>query len=310
MHSNKKLLTLLPLTAGALLLSGCVQRTASGKPYGFVYDTMAKPTQHLLESLANLFGGTHTGFGWAIIAITFVVRLILMPIMVRQSKNATITQEKMAHVQPHLKRLQEWQKNAKTQEERAQASQAMMKFYRDNNISMTGGIGCLPLLIQMPIFAALYAAIQYSPELSTSYFYGINLGESNLILVALTVLIYLLQGWLSVQGVPAAQRRTMQSMMLMTPIMLGGMTFISPAGLGLYFFVGGIFACLQTLIINRMRPRIRAEVKAQLSKNPAPKMPETTPQAATKQPAAKPQATAEAMRAANKQRNAGKQKRK
>ena len=48
----------------------------------------------------------------------------------------------------------------------------------------------------------------------------------------------------------------MNAMMLYSPIMIGFMTYISPAGLGLYFFVGGIFACLQTLIIVLMRPRI------------------------------------------------------
>ncbi|KLD58749.1 hypothetical protein WP50_23950, partial [Lactiplantibacillus plantarum] len=42
----------------------------------------------------------------------------------------------------------------------------------------------------------------------------------------------------------------------------------APAGLGLYFFVGGLFACLQTLIINFFRPRIRREVEAELKKHP------------------------------------------
>ena len=43
----------------------------------------------------------------------------------------------------------------------------MMSLYKDNGISMTGGMGCLPTLIQFPIFAALYAAIQYSPALAS-----------------------------------------------------------------------------------------------------------------------------------------------
>ena len=71
-------------------------------------------------------------------------------------------QEKMSKVQPLIKELTEKQKAAKTPEEQAAVSQQMMALYRDNNISLTGGIGCLPLLIQLPIFAALYAAIRYS----------------------------------------------------------------------------------------------------------------------------------------------------
>ena len=263
---NKKLLTIAAIMASAMLfLSGCVQHTASGKPYGFVYDNLAVPTQHVLVWLSQILGNS---LGWAIIVITFIVRLALMPIMIKQSKNATVQQEKIAHIKPLMEDITKRQKEATSDAERMAINQEMMQLYRDNNIAMTGGIGCLPLLIQMPIFAALYAAIQYSPELSRSYFYGINLGQRSFTLVALSFVVYALQGWLSTLGVPEAQRAQMRQMMIISPLMITFMTYISPAGLGLYFFVGGIFACIQTLIINYMRPRIRKEVLAELKKNP------------------------------------------
>lgn len=263
---NKKLLTIAAIMASAMLfLSGCVQHTASGKPYGFVYDNLAVPTQRVLVWLSQILGNS---LGWAIIVITFIVRLVLMPIMIKQSKNATVQQEKIAHIKPLMEDITKRQKEATSDAERMAINQEMMQLYRDNNISMTGGIGCLPLLIQMPIFAALYAAIQYSPELSRSYFYGINLGQRSFTLVALSFVVYALQGWLSTLGVPEAQRAQMRQMMIISPLMITFMTYISPAGLGLYFFVGGIFACIQTLIINYMRPRIRKEVLAELKKNP------------------------------------------
>ena len=263
---NKKLLTIAAIMASAMLfLSGCVQHTASGKPYGFVYDNLAVPTQHVLVWLSQILGNS---LGWAIIVITFIVRLVLMPIMIKQSKNATVQQEKIAHIKPLMEDITKRQKEATSDAERMAINQEMMQLYRDNNISMTGGIGCLPLLIQMPIFAALCAAIQYSPELSRSYFYGINLGQRSFTLVALSFVVYALQGWLSTLGVPEAQRAQMRQMMIISPLMITFMTYISPAGLGLYFFVGGIFACIQTLIINYMRPRIRKEVLAELKKNP------------------------------------------
>ncbi len=263
---NKKLLTIAAIMASAMLfLSGCVQHTASGKPYGFVYDNLAVPTQHVLVWLSQILGNS---LGWAIIVITFIVRLVLMPIMIKQSKNATVQQEKIAHIKPLMEDITKRQKEATSDAERMAINQEMMQLYRDNNISMTGGIGCLPLLIQMPIFAALYAAIQYSPELSRSYFYGINLGQRSFTLVALSFVVYALQGWLSTLGVPEAQRAQMRQMMIISPLMITFMTYISPAGLGLYFFVGGIFACIQTFIINYMRPRIRKEVLAELKKNP------------------------------------------
>lgn len=103
-----KRLTILPLFFTlALLLSGCVQRTKSGKPYGLIYENLAVPTQHVIEWLSNLFGGS---YGWAIITITFIVRMALMPLMLKQSRNATVQQEKMASVKPQLADIQERQK--------------------------------------------------------------------------------------------------------------------------------------------------------------------------------------------------------
>ncbi|MFT8458511.1 MAG: membrane protein insertase YidC [Liquorilactobacillus ghanensis] len=265
-----KRLTILPVFLSvAIFLSGCVQRTKSGKPYGFVYDNLAIPTQHIMLWLSSHLGDS---LGWAIIVLTFVVRLVLMPLMLQQSKKATIQQEKMSSLQPQMRKIQERQKAAKSKEEQAAVSQDMMRLYRENGVSLTGGIGCLPILIQMPIFAALYAAIQYSPELSGSYFMGINLGQKSYILAALTFLIYLLQGYLSTLGIPKEQKKQMQSMMFMSPIMLGFMTVVAPAGLGLYFFIGGIFACIQVILINFMRPKIRAEIQAELKKNPPKKI--------------------------------------
>ncbi|MFT8836893.1 membrane protein insertase YidC [Liquorilactobacillus satsumensis] len=307
-----KRLTILPLFFTlALLLSGCVQRTKSGKPYGLIYENLAVPTQHVIEWLSNLFGGS---YGWAIITITFIVRMALMPLMLKQSRNATVQQEKMASIKPQLADIQERQKNAQTQAEKAAISQEMMQVYRENGISMTGGIGCLPLLIQMPIFAALYAAIQYSPELSRTAFLGINLGKTSIVFTALTFIIYALQGYLATLGIPPEQKKQMQSMMLISPIMLTGMTFISPAGLGLYFFVGGIFACLQTVLVNLMRPKIREEIRQELEKNP-PKIKETIAKvekkidAVTNSSKKTNQQSNNGNQNQNRQRNAGKQQR-
>ena len=87
----------------SLFLGGCVQRTSSGKPYGFIYDYLAVPTQHLLKWLANLLGGS---YGWSIVVITVVVRFLLLPLMLNQMKKSMIQQEKMAAIQPQLMELQ------------------------------------------------------------------------------------------------------------------------------------------------------------------------------------------------------------
>lgn len=304
MKKMKHLGTLTAITGLALLLTGCVQRTKSGKPYGFIYDYLAVPTQHIMNWLANLLGGS---YGWAIIAVTFIIRMILLPMMVEQSRKATVQQEKMAYIKPQLTAIQQKQKNATTNEEKAAVSQQMMALYKDNGISMTGGMGCLPILIQFPVFAALYAAIQYSPELSSgshSLFMGFSLGQPNFMLAALSFLVYLLQGWLGTLGIPQEQKKSMMSMMIISPLMIFFISFRAPAGLALYFFVGGIFACIQTLIIYFYRPRIRASVEAEMKKNPPKVVVPEEPVVA-----AKPQASNSIARdhLSNRKRNAGKQ---
>lgn len=301
MKKIKHITTLGLLSSMALLLSGCVRTTKSGKPYGAVYDYLARPAQAIMEWIAQFVGS----YGWAIIVLTVLVRMILLPIMVRQMKASTIQQEKMQLIRPQMAELQKRQKAAKTPEEQAATSQAMMALYKQNGISMTGGIGCLPLLIQMPIFTALYAAIRYSPELSHTVFMGIRLGQTSWVLAVLSFLSYLLQGYLTMLGTPQAQKKQMGAMMLMSPIMILIFTLSAPAGLGIYFFIGGLFACIQTLIINMYRPRIRKNIE----KENAGKKPVTVEDLMLSQPAAPANSTnsTAVSHNRNRQRNTGKQ---
>lgn len=301
MKNLKRITTFGALSGMALLLSGCVQTTKSGKPYGLVYDYLARPAQSIMEAIAQLVGS----YGWAIVVLTVIVRMFLLPIMVRQMKSSTIQQERMQMIRPQMRELQQRQKAAKTPEEQAAASQAMMALYRQNNISMTGGIGCLPLLIQMPIFTALYAAIRYSPELSHTVFMGIRLGQTSWLLAVLSFLSYLLQGYLMMLGTPTAQKKQMGAMMLMSPIMILLFTLSAPAGLGIYFFIGGLFACLQTLIMNLYRPGIRKRI----AKEMAGKKPVTVDDLMPKTSVNKsdPAATQKTIHNRNRQRNTGKQ---
>ncbi|GKT02536.1 membrane protein insertase YidC [Furfurilactobacillus entadae] len=303
MKKNNRIAVLSALGVLALLLSGCV-RTSHGKPVGIIWTYGGQPMVHFMEWAAKFLGGN---YGWAIILLTVIVRLVLLPLMLRQSRQATVQQEKMSMVRPQMQDIQARQKAATTTEEKTAISQEMMQLYRDNGISMTGGIGCLPLVIQLPIFAALYAAIRYAPELTHATFYGIQLDKPKLILAILSFLAYLLQGYLSLLGLPEDQKKQMRTMMIMSPVMILFVTFSTPAALGLYFFVGGLFACLQTLIIAWYRPRIRAQIAEELEKNPI-KKPTPKPVMATETPATSAAPITDASQDKNnRQRNAGKQ---
>lgn len=259
MKKLKRFSTLSLIGVMALVLSGCVRVDSNGKPYGLTYEYLALPGQHILDFIAKFFGG----YGWAIIILTIIVRMILLPAMISQTKKSTIMQEKMSFIKPKMQEIQERQKNASSKEEQMKIQQEMMQLYKDNNISMAGGIGCLPLIIQMPIYLALYNGIRFSPEVSHTMFLGVKLGDKSLILVVLSFLAYVLQGYLMTLGLPEDQKKQMKMMAYFTPIMIVLVTFSAPAGLGIYFFISGLFACLQTLIINMYRPKIRAEVASQ-----------------------------------------------
>ena len=307
---HKRLTVVGLMTTMLLLLSGCVRTTKSGRPYGFVYDYMAKPMQHLMEWLAGYMGNN---YGWAIIVIVVIVRTILLPVMFSQMKRSTVTQEKMAQIQPLIKELSAKQRAAKTPEEQAAVGQQMMALYRDNNISLTGGIGCLPLLIQLPVFAALYAAIRYSPDLYHATFFGIALGKPSILFAILSFIAYAVQSYLGLVGVPEEQKKQMKMAIWMSPFMTFFISLTSSAGLGLYFFIGGLFAILQTLMVNAYRTRIRKQIAEEAKKHPVKKP------AAPVTPSATSTSTADAidqlkkpnpakeMAQHNRQRNAGKQ---
>lgn len=202
-----------------LVLTGCVQvDKATGQPTGFIWNTIGSPMAEAIKYFATDKG---LGFGVAIIIVTIIVRLIILPLGIYQSWKATLHSEKMnalKHVlEPHQTRLKE----ATTQEEKLEAQQALFAAQKENGISMFGGVGCFPILIQMPFFSAIYFAAQYTDGVSSSTFLGINLGSPSMILVAFAGILYYLQSLLSLHGVEdEMQRDQLKKMIYMSPLMI------------------------------------------------------------------------------------------
>lgn len=217
------------------------------------------PLTNFMQWAEHSIGGMNA-VGWSIVMLTVVVRLVLMPMMVQQQHAATVQQEKMRLLQPQLAKVQEAQKNATTQEEKMKASQAMMAVYQKNGVSMFGGMNFTTLIIQWPIFIGLYDAIKGSPELAHASFFGISLAEQSPFLAIATGVIYMVQAYLSMIGIPAEQKKAMQTMMYIMPVMMFFMTWVTNAGIALYFLVGALIMIVQTIIIVVWRPRIRAGV--------------------------------------------------
>ena len=288
-----------------LVLTGCVQvDKATGQPTGLIWNTIGAPMAEAIKYFATDKG---LGFGVAIIIVTIIVRLIILPLGIYQSWKATLHSEKMnalKHVlEPHQTRLKE----ATTQEEKLEAQQALFAAQKEHGISMFGGVGCFPILIQMPFFSAIYFAAQHTEGVSEASFLGIALGSPSWILIACAGILYYIQSLLSLHGVEdETQREQLKKMIYMSPLMIVMFSIFSPASVTLYWVVGGFMMILQQFIVNYIiRPKLRKKVREEYAKNP-PK--------ASKTSAARKDVTPESAavistsnKKKNKKRNSGKQ---
>ena len=288
-----------------LLLTGCVQvDKATGQPTGFIWNTIGAPMAEAIKYFANDQG---LGFGVGIIIVTIIVRLIILPLGIYQSWKATLHSEKMnalKHVlEPHQTRLKE----ATTQEEKLEAQQALFAAQKEHGISMFGGVGCFPLLIQMPFFSAIYFAAQHTEGVAEASFLGIALGSPSWILIACAGVLYYVQSLLSLHGVEdETQREQLKKMIYMSPMMIVMFSIFSPASVTLYWVVGGFMMILQQFIVNYIiRPKLRKKVREEYAKNP----PKASKTSATRKDVT-PESAAVISTSAkkkNKKRNSGKQ---
>lgn len=251
-----------------LILSGCVQTNKQGQPtgQGFVYQFLVAPMSQVIKYFASDLG---LGFGLAIILVTVIVRLIILPLGLYQSWNATYQSEKRNYLSPIFTPINERMKNAETQEEKLAAQQALMAAQKENGLSMLGGVGCLPLLIQMPFFSALFYAARYTKGIAESSFLGINLGQQSMILIVVVGVLYYVQSLLSLVGLDEEQKEQMKKMIYLSPLMIVIFSLTAPAGVTLYWVVGGFVQILQQFIINFfIRPYMKKRVAEEYEKNP------------------------------------------
>jgi len=272
----QKKLTLAGMALALLVvMTGCVQRDSAGNPTGIIWDTIGQPMSNLITFFATNF---NLGYGLAIIVVTIIARLILFPLGVNQAKKMMIQQEKMSYMKAVLEPIQAKVSNATSPQEKMAAQQEMQQAYKDAGVSMMGGMGCLPILIQMPIFSALFFAAQHTPGIQESTFLGIHLGQTGSIpLIAATAILYFGQAFLSMVGVAPEQRKQQRTMMFMSPMMMVFFAFSSPNGVALYWAVGGFFAIAQTAVTNIfMKPRIKAQIAEEMKNKPI-KIPKAAP---------------------------------
>ncbi len=226
------------------------------------FDFLARPALWLLKTLYHFTGN----YGIAIILITVLQKIVFWPLTYKSIKSM----QAMQSLQPKVQALQERYKNnpQKKQEE-------MMALYKKQGVNPMGG--CLPMLIQIPIFVALYNALSSSVEMWQAHFLWIHDLTQPDSLFKLTLwggqeynvgnLLGLLMGasmWLQQKMSPTGgDPRQAQMMLWMMPILFTFMFWNFPSGLVLYWFVNNLLQIGQQWWINRQNQSRPAEPQAQ-----------------------------------------------
>lgn len=203
--------------------------------YGW-FDFLAKPLFWLLEIFHNITGN----WGWAIIGLTTVIKVVFYPL----SQKSFRSMKKMQKVQPLLKKIQETYKDDKEK-----LNQAMMSLYKEHKVNPLGG--CLPMLLQMPIFFALYRILLGSIELKGAgwilWITDLSVKDPYYITPVLMGGSMLAQQLMT----PQTGDKTQRYMMLALPVVFTFIFLSFPAGLVIYWLVNNILTIIQQWVIYR-----------------------------------------------------------
>lgn len=213
---------------------------------------IGKAIAYALHWLAVIAGGN---YGVAIILLTVLMRIVLLPLSIKQTKSMIAMQK----LQPQLKELQK-----KYKDDREKMGQEMMKLYKENKVSPFGG--CLPLILQLPIMFAVFEVLRSLANPKSAYakilaantqnltFLGMNVtltgaklwsGGQQVQVVVLFVLT-IATGYVSAKMMVTDPKQA--KMMAMMPLLMGVFAWILPAGVTIYIIVTNIFTMVQQYI--------------------------------------------------------------
>jgi YidC/Oxa1 family membrane protein insertase len=205
------------------------------KDYGWT-TILAKPLYWLLNKLHGLLAN----WGWAIIALVVLLKAAFYWL----NASAYRSMGKMKALNPRIQALRE---SMKADPQKLQ--QEMLKIYREEKVNPIGG--CLPILIQIPVFIALYSVLSSSVEIRNAPWIGwitdLSVKDPYFVLPALMTISSLVQTWLN----PTPPDPIQAKMMWIMPLLFSVMFFFFPAGLVLYWLTNNVLSIAQQWMINK-----------------------------------------------------------
>ncbi len=210
-----------------------------------IYELLS-PIQNVLEHIiVFLYQNVIANYGVVIILLTLIVRLVLTPLTISQTRSMA----KMQKMQPQIKELQ---KQYKDDKQRLQ--QETMEFYRKNNVNPLAG--CLPLLLQMPVFFALFGALRFPSERVTDVvdnfnFLWMNLNERD----PYYILVILMVATMFFSTKMSTTDPKQSKIMYIMPVVFGFISWQFPAGILVYWVTTNIWSIGQQYVVNRIVKR-------------------------------------------------------
>ena len=213
--------------------------------FGF-FSWLSRP---ILLFLIELYKLCHN-WGLAIVLLTFVIRLVLLPVNIKSYKSMKVMQK----LQPKLKEIRETYKS-----DPKKMNQEVMALMKKNKANPLGG--CLPMFIQLPIFFALYRVLGESIELYQSPFIfwikDLSLKDPYFVFPILGGVVLFFQQSITPMNLPKEQARLIKMMPLVFSVFMLNL----PSGLTLYIFVSGLFGLVQQLFFVKLNPSKKEEEK-------------------------------------------------
>lgn len=228
-----------PKDEGALQRSD--PRLSAVIDYGF-FAFIARPLIFALLWLHGYIGN----FGWAIIILTVAINFVLFPLRLKQQ----VSMQKMQKIQPQMRTLQDKYKKLKASDpRRAQIQAEMMGLYKEHGVNPMGG--CLPLLLQIPFFAAIWTMLSVSIELRQApwilWIKDLSQRDPYYIIPVLMAVSMVVMQKMTPTTVDPSQAKIMMAM----PLVFAVMFLQAQSGLTLYWLTSNVVGIVQQYFMNK-----------------------------------------------------------
>jgi len=203
--------------------------------------------KYLFISLQFIHSYVSSNWGWAIIILTILINILMLPFRIKTMQNGL----KMQRIQPQMNAIKERYKKYKaTDPKKSEMNAEIMKLQKDNGVNMFGG--CIPTLITLPLLYAFYGMLPRVVELRHAHWLWLpNLQAPDplhILPIIMVISQFLVQYYTPSPGVDPSQQKMMAFTM---PAISGWFTWNYGAGLALYWAVGNFIGIIQQAVMNR-----------------------------------------------------------